>query len=89
MILNRDKLIGLAVKTENGQMVGKVIDFKLNGDNSKIEKYIVSPSKLVEKITSKNLIIDTSQVVRITTDEMIINDSSIKEKGTVGQLVSA
>lgn len=75
MILISDQLIGLKVATTSGHILGKVKDFEFNTETGKITSYIISSSDLVKKITAQNLIINTNQVIEITNELMIVDDS--------------
>ncbi|HNW09104.1 MAG TPA: PRC-barrel domain-containing protein [bacterium] len=72
MVITANKLLGLLVKDKSGRILGTIKDFEVDLDNTQIIKYIVSPSKLVEKILVTELIIDQSQVVEITEEMMLV-----------------
>lgn len=88
MILTINKLIGLKVVTKSGQILGKIKDFEFNTDNSKIERFIVSSSDLVKKITSQNLIININQVIEITAKKMVVDDNLISNSEVIKQVAT-
>jgi len=79
MVITANKLLGLLVKDKSGRILGTIKDFEVDLDNTQIIKYIVSPSKLVEKILVTELIIDQSQVVEIT-EEMMLVESGLANR---------
>lgn len=85
MILTNDNLIGLKVVTKNGQVLGKIKDFEIEIDGFVIEKFIVSSSDLVKKITAQNLIINRNQVIEITAKKMIVDDNLISNTEIIKQ----
>lgn len=88
MILNANKLLGLLVKDRSGRILGTIKDFELDTDNCQIVKYIISPSKLVEKILANDLIVDQSQVIEITNKIMIVDDGLAGSRASAEEIVA-
>jgi len=88
MILNANKLLGLVVKEKSGRILGTIKDFEFDTDNYQISKYIISPSKLVEKILANDLFIDKSQVIEITNKIMIVDDGLTPSRSNVEEIAT-
>lgn len=88
MLLNHKQLIGLLVKTENGQELGQIKDFEFDSDSYKIIKYIISSSGLVKKMLANDLIIDSTQVIKITDQEMIVDDNTARQPKIAEEIAS-
>ncbi|MEA3272567.1 MAG: PRC-barrel domain-containing protein [Patescibacteria group bacterium] len=76
MYINAKIILGLPVETENGQKLGKVIDFDLDIESHIIKSYSVEGGFL----GSKKLIISRSQVVLIGNEKMVVKDGVVKEE---------
>lgn len=91
MMLNKGQLIGLPVYTLSGQHLGRVVDFELDASSHIIKKYIVKSGGLIKEFLQKELIINREQVISISDERMVVDDSLIMEtelkktpiKGTV------
>ena len=88
MIISRQQLIGLSVKTESGVVLGQIKDFEVNTDNSQIVNYIVSSSHLVEKILTEDLVIGFDQIISLNDKEMIVFNGIIPQKTSIKELAS-
>lgn len=88
MILNSNKLLGLLVKDKSGRVLGTLKDFEFDTDNSQITKYIISPSKLVEKILANDLVVDQSQVIEINNKVMIVDDGLKGSRASAEEIVA-
>ena len=83
MLISSKNLIGLQVFTKMGQELGKVSGFDLDIDAHVITKYYVKKhSILAELLGEKDLLINQNQVVSITKEKMIVEDSVIEAKAT-------
>jgi len=78
MTLNKEKLIGLPVFTQSGEGLGKISDFEMEPQSQKIIQYYVSSKDLIKEIFSKELIINSSQVISITAEKMVVEDNLVK-----------
>jgi len=79
MKINYKQLIGLPVTTELGKYVGRVTGFELNSETHQIFKYEVRTGELLVKIFGEQLLIAPEQVVKITSSEMIVEDTTQRE----------
>jgi len=75
MKIESDKLIGLSVATQSGQVLGKVQSFNLDTDSQSVLEYIVKPINLVKDLVSKDLIISRGSVLEITANKIIVDDN--------------
>lgn len=66
-------LIGKPVETIDGEKVGKVSDYALEGTTMFIQKLYVSQS-ILKSLTGGNLSIDRTQIHEITQKKIIINE---------------
>ena len=77
MKISSKQLIGLSVETESGQVLGTLEDFNLDIDSQSVLEYVVKPSNLVKDLIFKNLIISRGQVVEITDQKIVVEDSVV------------
>lgn len=75
MIFNCKNLIGLKVVTVDGRYLGQIKDIEIDVLNGKIIEYIISPSQLVQKILANDLVVNQSQVIEITNQEMVVDSN--------------
>lgn len=73
------KLLGKSVYTEKGKKLGKVADFVVDTDTFMIMKIHVERS-LVKSFSTSQLIIDRSQIVKVTDQRIIVKSTSKKSK---------
>jgi len=78
MLLTSQQFIGLSVVSEDGQELGRIKSLEINGDNLQITKLVLASSNLAKKIVGRDLVIDVSQVVEVTTKEVVVKSSMIK-----------
>lgn len=88
MLLSSSQLIGLAVITRNGQLLGHIKDLEIDADSSQIVNYLVAPSRLLKKIMVENLSISREQVVEITSERMVIEDAGAKIQPALNKALS-
>ncbi|NUM25934.1 MAG: PRC-barrel domain-containing protein [Candidatus Buchananbacteria bacterium] len=82
MKISSNDLINLPVYTEAGQHLGRIISFDINIDNYLIEKFYVKTG-LIQGLWHEQLIINPSQVVSITKEKMVV-DNSVEAGETEG-----
>jgi len=87
MKINAKKILGLPVNTKTGVHLGKIYDFEVDIESGMIFKYIVSDSLIAKNILQKELVIDRSQVIMISSKEMIVEDNILREGS--GKLVES
>ncbi len=75
MNINAKKLIGLNVRTQSGEHLGKIYDFEVDSDRGEIIKFYVGNFLIANKILNNNLIVDKSQVLEISAEEMVVEDN--------------
>jgi|ETN02SMinimDraft_2_1059926.scaffolds.fasta_scaffold120752_2 sporulation protein YlmC with PRC-barrel domain len=80
MLINHAQLIGLPVVTQAGQALGKVDGFVLEINSHTIHQYEVKPSGIAN-VFSKDLLVSHEQVIDITKDKMIVDNSTIQGLG--------
>ena len=81
MKIPSNDLINLPVYTQGGEHLGKVASFEINTDTGKIDSYHVKTG-LIEGLWHEQLVINASQVIEITEEKMVVEDSVKKEKVT-------
>jgi len=74
MIINFGKLVRLFVYTESGIKLGRVYDFELDVESHNVARYLVKPGFF----STKNFLIQASQIKEITNDRMVVYDSAVK-----------
>lgn len=88
MKISSNDLINLPVYTQGGKHLGKVASFKVDTDTGKLENFYVKTG-LIEGLWHEQLIINISQVIEITAEKMIVEDSVNKQKVADLNLASA
>ena len=78
-VISGKKIIGLTVKNESGDILGKVHNFELEVDSQLILKYHIKGEGLLKKFTTPEIIVHRGQVKSINEEEMIVDDVSISE----------
>lgn len=78
-LLQKRKLIGLPVETASGQPVGRVCDFDLDPRDHRIFRYYVQSGHRIPGLLHKQLIVSVSQVVRLTEEQMVVDDAIARE----------
>ena len=79
MIQDIKKLIGLPVKAEDGEHLGKLKDFQVEINSLRVVNLVVSHSL----IGKNDLLINPSQVVKITEKEIIVKSGLVPIGGKV------
>jgi len=85
MIIPSNQLINLPVYTQSGQHLGRVDAFEIDIDNHQITKYHIRTG-LISGLWHQELIIDTSQVISISAEKMIVEDNT--NKGSIADLAA-
>ena len=80
MNLRKKELINLAVYTQLGQYLGKVVDFELESSSQTIIKYYVRSKDIIKELLNKELLISKDQVITISEKKMIVEDGVILQK---------
>ncbi len=83
MTLSSGQLIGLKVKTQSGLALGRIKDFEVEAETGQIIRYVVADGGWLPKLLNQDLLVDKSQIVRITEEEMIVEDGLVGNKDMV------
>lgn len=85
--INARDIIGLPVETRHGVLLGKVVDFEVDAENSVVLKYRVAPASLVKQLVAPEpeLLIAPEQVVTITAEKMVVVDLDAGEAVDAGE----
>lgn len=78
MLISADDLLNLPVFTQSGEHLGKVVSFDLDVDAQAITKYHVKTG-LIKDLWHEQLVVDKSQVLSISKEAMVVEDSLGKE----------
>lgn len=77
----RDKeLRGIRVFTRGGENVGKIAGFVVDADHHTVEQYVISKSRLLSVLLPDELLVHRSQVIELTEERMVIEDSVVSER---------
>lgn len=87
MFVTSKQLIGLAVRTQSGRIIGKIKEIQINIENGQIDTYVASGIGLAEKLLAEDLIIDKSQVIEITAKAIIVDNNLEKSKDLASALI--
>ncbi len=84
MRINQKKLIGLPAETQGGLLLGKIRDFEIDSETQNILRYTIKSRSLISKLLSEEvaeLIVGRNQVISISEEKMVVEDSVVKEFG--------
>jgi len=87
MLLPIKQLIGLPVKTKNGQNLGRLIEVEIETDTAEIKKYIVGADGWLKNKLAPELVIDGAQIIEINKHVITVEDSLLKGEQPAGQAV--
>lgn len=76
-MLSIKDIVGKSVVTESGQYLGRVICVYIDERTQEIEQYEVRTGKLIP--TGKHFFIHRKQVVRITKENIIVEDNIVPQ----------
>ena len=85
MSLTVKQLSGLPVETESGQSLGKICNFVFDPGTHTILQYEVSHHPFLRDILGREFLIANTQVVSITTEKMVVEDSTVRGKEKVAE----
>lgn len=74
------KLINIPVYTVKNNFLGKVCDFEIDIDTYTIIKIHVKSNNIIQGLFKDVLIISQMQIIKITTEKIIVDDAVIKQK---------
>jgi len=75
MVANQFNPLDKQVSTQNGQKLGRVIDYAINLDTSYIQKLYARPTFFQSRFHDQ-IIIDRSQIIELTDKTIIVQDST-------------
>ncbi|MFH0853491.1 MAG: PRC-barrel domain-containing protein [bacterium] len=78
--LKKNQLISLPVETKNGQSLGHIRDFEFDPIRQQIIRYYIKSGRLITELLSRELVILASQVISITEEKMVVDNSIVAEK---------
>ena len=73
-----EELINLPVYTQSGEHLGKVVSFDFDIDMQTIEQYHVKTG-LIRDLWHEQLVIHHSQVISISAEKMVVEDTVSRE----------
>lgn len=81
-----NQLNHLPVQTESGQKVGIVDGVTIDIDSHSVWRYEIKPAKVLAALFSKSLLISPAQVISISAQVMIVEDTvTVKEAQTASE----
>ena len=79
MIVSWEKLINLPVQTKNGQDIGRLTGFDIDGGMHEIKTYRVRSKGLIKGLLQNELMISKEQVVSLDDERMIVYDAVLEQ----------
>ena len=73
MLLNIKTIKKLEVETENGLALGEIVDIEIDTANHNVVKYLAAKSKFLN--ATNRLMISPAQIIRVTENKMIVQDT--------------
>ena len=80
MYLNKKDIINLEVYTQSDQYLGRIVDFEFDPPSQTIVKYYIKSRDIIKELLQKELLVAKDQVISISKEKMIVEDSIIEEK---------
>ena len=80
MKISSQKLINIPVETESGQLLGVVESFNVDIDSQSILEYNIKPANKVLDLIKNDLIVSRGQVVCITREKIVVEDTCLSDK---------
>ncbi|MFH0804786.1 MAG: PRC-barrel domain-containing protein [Patescibacteria group bacterium] len=81
MNLQLRQLSNLPVYTQSGQHLGRVVDFELDSTSQSVLQYHVRSSQLIRELLRQDLLVSREQVVSLTNEKMVVEDSTVPADG--------
>lgn len=78
MRITYKKLINLPVETEDGLLLGRVIDLEIDIENFNVLNFFVKSQHLLKGLFEKELIINYKEIIQITEKKIIVSNNLIK-----------
>ena len=75
MEISSEDLMGLPVYTQSGDHLGKIVSFDLDLESNAVSRYYVKAGP-IKDLFQDQLIIDDSQVISITKEKMVVDDTT-------------
>ena len=79
MLIHSQNLTKLPVVTDTGRELGQVTSFLIDIDTQSIMTYLVKPPNFIKGLFTGHLEISRGQVIEITNEHLLIEDSAIKK----------
>ncbi|MBM3205057.1 PRC-barrel domain containing protein [Candidatus Uhrbacteria bacterium] len=83
MIVHTKDMLGVAVETRSGQILGKVSDFQLDSLTGHLVMLEVRPIGLVAGLIKESLLIPWNAIVEMTLEKVVVMDGAVKDTKTV------
>jgi sporulation protein YlmC with PRC-barrel domain len=77
MTQHTNRLINLPVYTQSNQYLGKVCDLEVDPATQIVLQYHVKSGGLIKELLQKELIIGREQVVSISAERMVVEDTTL------------
>lgn len=79
--------LSLPVFTKSGAYLGRIVDVEVDASGSQIVYFQVKPPPLgLSLVGRRHLLISPRQVISIAHDKMVVQDTAVSDKETVGNL---
>lgn len=78
MRITYKKLINLPVETEDGVLLGEVIDLEIDVEGLKIINFYIKSQHLIRGLFEKKLLVNYKEIVQITDKKIIVNNNCLK-----------
>jgi sporulation protein YlmC with PRC-barrel domain len=82
MNLNSRVLIGLAVETNSGKAIGKVVSIDVDADTGRIAVFRVKAGGLVAGLLSDELDVTWDSVIELTAEKLVVADATVPQGAT-------
>jgi sporulation protein YlmC with PRC-barrel domain len=79
MLLTSKDLINLPVYQKNGDFLGKIKEIELDASTHAIVRYFIKNSQVIKRLSVKELIIRSNQVVSLDNKKMIVEDGIVRD----------
>jgi sporulation protein YlmC with PRC-barrel domain len=82
-------LEGVAVETESGEGLGKLVDVTLDLEAHQVTHIMVAKSSLLSKLLPSELTIAVAQIVSVSKDKVVVRDNVVEEEAARSAVIAA
>jgi sporulation protein YlmC with PRC-barrel domain len=82
-------LEGVAVETESGEGLGKLVDVTLDLESYRVTHVAVAKSRLLSKLLPSELSVAVEQIVSVSKEKIVVRDGVVEEEAARSAVIAA